>query len=98
MEKYTVKLSQEERKNLLSLMKTGKHAASKILHARILLASDEGDYADSESIKTDEKVARLLDISEKTVKSHISNILNKLGLRDRMQVVLYYLNGRVTEQ
>jgi len=68
MEKYTVKLTEEERKNLLSLIKTGKHAASKILHARILLASDEGDYVDSESIKTDEEVAKLFDISEKTVK------------------------------
>ena len=67
MEKYTVKLSQEERKNLLSLMKTGKHAASKILHARILLACDEGEYADSQSIKTDKEVAKLFDIIELTV-------------------------------
>jgi len=44
------------------------------------------------------QISESLVISEKTVKSHISNILNKLGLRDRMQVVLYYLNGRVTEQ
>lgn len=68
MEKYTVKLTEEERKNLLSLTKTGKHAASKILHARILLATDEGDYADSGTIKTDQEVAKLLDITEKTVK------------------------------
>ena len=44
MKKYTVKLTKEERENLPFLTKTGKHAASKILHARILLASDEGDY------------------------------------------------------
>ena len=43
------------------------------------------------------QISENLVISEKTVKSHISNILNKLGLRDRMQVVLYYLHGRVAE-
>jgi transposase len=67
MEKYTVKLTQEERENLSSLTKTGKHAASKILHARILLACDEGEYADSQSIKTDKEVAKLFDIIELTV-------------------------------
>lgn len=67
MEKYTVKLTQEERENLVSLTKTGKHAASKILHARILLASDEGDCVDLNSLKTTEEVASLLDVSSKTV-------------------------------
>lgn len=68
MEKYTVKLTEEERKNLLSLTKTGKHAASKILHARILLSCDEGDYEDNEPLKTDKEVAKLLGVDETTVK------------------------------
>jgi transposase len=68
MEKYTVKLTKEERENLSSLTKTGKNAASKILHARILLASDEGDYINPELIKTDKEVAQLLDVNESTVK------------------------------
>ncbi len=68
MDKYIVNLTKEERENLSSLTKTGKHAASKILHARILLACDEGDYADSGFMKTDEEVANLLDISAITVK------------------------------
>lgn len=67
MEKYIVKLTKEERENLLSLTKTGKHSAYKILHARILLESDEGDCIDRESIKTDKEAAKLLDIDEKTV-------------------------------
>jgi transposase len=77
MEKYTVKLTEEERKNLLSLTKTGKHAASKILHARILLASDEGDYTDSESVKTDKEVAKLLDITEITVQRVRKRLVNE---------------------
>ena len=40
------------------------------------------------------QISEKMVISEKTVKTHISNILNKLGLRDRMQVVLYFLNGK----
>jgi len=68
MEKYTVKLTKEEREDLSSMTKTGKYAASKILHARVLLASDEDDHINPELIKTDKEVAQLLDINESTVK------------------------------
>ena len=64
MDKYIVNLTKEERENLSSLTKTGKHAASKILHARILLACDEGDYADSGFMKTDEEVERFMEINK----------------------------------
>lgn len=50
MEKYLVRLSKEERTNLLGLIKKGKSAAYKLLtHARILLEADE----DNGPIKTD---------------------------------------------
>lgn len=39
---------------------------------------------------TNRQVADLLFISEKTVKSHVSNILLKLNLRDRVQLVVDY--------
>lgn len=68
MEKHTVKLTKEERASLSSMTKTGKHAASKILHARILLAADEGDHIKPELIKTDKEVSQHLDINESTVK------------------------------
>lgn len=66
MEKYIVKLTKEERTNLLSLIKKGKASAPKLTHARILLETDEGPYAETK--KTDEKIAEQLHVGVKTVK------------------------------
>jgi NarL family two-component system response regulator LiaR len=46
--------------------------------------------------KSNREIAELLVISEKTAKSHISNILGKLGLEDRTQMAVYaFKNGLV---
>ena len=43
------------------------------------------------------EIAALLNISEATVKTHIGHIMAKLGLRDRIQIVVYtYETGLVT--
>ena len=42
--KYVVELSLEERKELEGLVKKGKAAARKILHAQILLQADQGAH------------------------------------------------------
>jgi transposase len=63
--KYIVRLSEDERNHLISITKTGKHAAAKIIHARILLAADIGEYSSDK--KTDPEVAKFLDVGEKTV-------------------------------
>jgi transposase len=43
MEKYTIRLTEEERENLHQITRVGKGSAQKIRNARVLLASDSGD-------------------------------------------------------
>jgi len=42
-------------------------------------------------------IARELDVAEKTVKTHVSNILAKLHLSDRTQAALYAVRERIVE-
>ena len=63
MEKYIVKLTEDEREILLSLVLKGKSSARKLTHARILLGVDENNNTG----QSDDDIAILLHISEKTV-------------------------------
>lgn len=43
---------------------------------------------------SNKEIARELEITERTVKAHVSSILEKLGVRDRLQVALR-INGQI---
>jgi transposase len=64
MAKYMVELNEEERQQLSTLITTGRAAAAKLLHARILL---KADVRDGSRCWTDTEIAAALDTSESTV-------------------------------
>lgn len=55
MKLYHIHLTEEEREELVRFTTTGRHAARKVMHARILLKADEG--------LMDEQIAEHLDVS-----------------------------------
>jgi transposase len=59
MKLYHINLTEEEREELVRLATTGRHAARKVMRARILLKADEG--------LKDEQIAEHLDVNVRTV-------------------------------
>ena len=47
---------------------------------------------------TNREIAEKLFVSEGTVKNHVSNILNRLGLRDRMQAAIFAIEHNLASQ
>jgi transposase len=64
MKKYRVTLSAEEREQLTALIATGKVAAQKLIHARILLKADSADGGPG---WTDQRIAEAVEVSVATV-------------------------------
>ena len=64
VKKYVVKLSDEEREQLISTINKGKHPARQLLRARILLKADASDAGEGWS---DSQIASALDTSIDTV-------------------------------
>lgn len=79
--------------------------------AEAMLASDQGEKGavvlterEREVLtqiargRSNREIARALVVSEKTIKTHVSNILLKLGLQDRTQAALYAVRHGLAEQ
>src|SRR4051812_13141380 len=64
MEKYKVTLTVEERQALDRMVSSGKAAARKLIHARILLLGDEGPAGPRRS---DEEIAEMLNVGVSTI-------------------------------
>jgi transposase len=64
MKVYRVKLTPEERAELVELLSKGKAAARTLTHARILLKADEGEAGPRLS---DEAIAEALEVNRSTV-------------------------------
>lgn len=64
MKKYVVKLTKRERDFLSGLISTGKSAAKKLSHARLILKVDSGPHG---AHWTDEKASEALDISVRSI-------------------------------
>ena len=63
---YKVTLTEEERSFLISLTKKGKHSSRKVIHALILLNSDEGAFTEVPK-QTNKFIADFLNVGERTV-------------------------------
>ena len=64
MKKYRVTLVPEEREQLIKMINTGKAAARKLIHARILLKADESEGGEKQK---DEDIRKALSINVRTV-------------------------------
>jgi len=65
MNSYKVTLTQDERDFLITITRSGTHAAKKVIHALILLNVDRGQY--STSNQTNEEVCKVLKIGMRTI-------------------------------
>lgn len=65
MVRYTVTLTEEERKDLKSITSKGNHRSQKVINALILLNCDEGEFQTKRS--TNEQVTGVLKISMKKI-------------------------------
>lgn len=64
MKKYIVKLGQTQRQQLEELISQGRAAARKLMHARVLLKTDQGEQGPGWS---DERIAEALEVSVPTI-------------------------------
>jgi hypothetical protein len=80
MNKYIVKLSQQERHDLHQLIAMGRASARRLMHARILLKADQGEGGPAWS---DERISQALEVSSATI-GRVRQRLVEGGLDDAL--------------
>jgi len=88
MIKYTVTLTEDERRSLCELASKGKHNSQQILNALILLDCDKSELNVSHS--TNEEISRVLNISMKKI-----DRVKKRFVEEGLEVAL---NGKESER
>lgn len=73
---YKVTLTMDERTMLLGITKRGKKSSRKVIHALILLNSDQGEFAESPK-QTNKSIADFLQIGESTVERVKKRFVNE---------------------
>ncbi|MCI6266457.1 MAG: response regulator transcription factor [Erysipelotrichaceae bacterium] len=67
------------------------------MNKKILTKREEEVFSLLVKNKTTKEIAQSLDISEKTVRNHISNAMQKLGVKGRAQAVVELIRlGNIT--
>ena len=64
--RYIVRLEEAERQLLQRMVRSGRHAASKLARARVLLLADQGEGGPS---STDDQIALALGVTDRTVQN-----------------------------
>ena len=65
------------------------------MHQKILTAREKTVFELLITGKTTKEIATILKISEKTVRNHISNAMQKLGVKGRAQAVVELLRMKI---
>jgi hypothetical protein len=88
MNRYTVTLTEDERKSLYELVSKGKHNAQQILNALILLNCDKSEWNVNHS--TNEEISHVLNISMRKI-----DRVKKRFVEEGLEVAL---NGKKSER
>lgn len=87
MKKYKVTLTEEERRELTSIIQKGKHRSQKVLNALILINCDEGEFQKNRS--KNEAIADILQISMRKI-----DRVKKCFVEEGLEVALNGTKGK----
>ncbi len=87
MKKYKVTLTEEEREELSSIARKGKHNSQRVLNSLILLNCDEGKYRTNKT--KNEEIARVLQISMRKI-----DRVKKRFVEDGLEIALNGTKGQ----